>query len=320
MFGHLCLLDLNGDGIPDLVVPAYSNGNVAVLIGNGDGTFKTPVTHAVGSSAVPFPYTVVAADVNGDGHPDLIAVNYSDNSVGVLLNNGSEHFAGQQTFAVGGHPRSVAVADLGNGHPDLVVGNTSSSSVSVLIGNGNGTFTSQTTIAVGRSTPREVVVANVNSDSFPDLVVANAGDNTVGVLLGNGNGTFRAEQTIAIVLGGANVPLAVGDVNGDGKADLVVADYFHNAVAVLLGNNNGTFTAPVTYAAGAGPIAVVLADVNHDGNLDIGVADSGGSDVGFLLGTGNGTFAAAHDFAAGTSPRSSPLPTSTTTASATWRW
>jgi hypothetical protein len=88
-----------------------------------------------------FPVAVTAADVNGDGHVDVITANNGSNTVSVLLGKGNGTFAAAQNFAVGKNPTAVAVADVsGDGHPDLVVANAGSNSVSVLLGNGNGTF------------------------------------------------------------------------------------------------------------------------------------------------------------------------------------
>ena len=93
------------------------------------------------------------------------------------------------------------------------------------------------------------------------------------VLLGNGNGTFQPQQTFAPA--SSPISLAVADVNGDGKPDLVVANANSNSVSVLLGNGNGTFQTQQTFAAGTDPrFSVAVADVNGDGKPDIVVANS----------------------------------------------
>ena len=96
--------------------------------------------------------------------------------------------------------------------------------------------------------------------------------------------------------------MAVGDFNGDGKADLAVANYGSDNVSVLLGNGNGTFQAAVNYAAGTSPHSVAVGDFNGDGKADLAVANYGSNNVSVLLGNGNGTFQAAVNYAAGTSP------------------
>src|SRR5208282_4942900 len=117
----VALADLNGDGKPDLLV-ANASG-VAVLLGNGDGTFQPAVTYGSGGSS---PWSVAVADVNRDGNPDLLVVNVFDNTVGVLLGNGDGTFQAAVTYSSGGGFRapSIAVADLnGDGKPDLAVAN-----------------------------------------------------------------------------------------------------------------------------------------------------------------------------------------------------
>jgi len=168
-----------------------------------------------------------------------------------------------------------------------------------------------------------VAVADVNGDGKPDLVVANnctSGDfgigctdpsGTAGVLLGNGDGTFQAAVTYGA--GGSDASsVAVADVNGDGKPDLLVGECAdtncYGLVGVLLGNGDGTFQAAVTYGSvGTFAYSAAVADVNGDGKPDLLVANvcSGncffnpGGLVAVLLGNGDGTFQAAVTYGSG---------------------
>ena len=225
-------------------------------------------------------YSVVVADVNGDGKPDLLVANncFSSSScvngtVGVLLGNGDGTFQTAVTYGSGGYETlSLAVGDLnGDGKPDLVVANECASStncvngtVGVLLGNGDGTFQTAVTYGSGGYDTLSLAVGDVNGDGKPDLVVANCGycgtgNDSVGVLLGNGDGTFQT--AVPYDSGGSTSrSVAVGDVNGDGKPDLVVANQcvissncMNGLVGVLLGNGDGTFQAAVTYASGLRP-------------------------------------------------------------------
>jgi hypothetical protein len=284
----VAVADVNGDGRLDLVTANGNSKSVSVLLGNGNGTFQSAMNFGI-SGVGAYPRSVAVADVNGDGHPDIITADADSffGTVSVLLGNGDGTFQSAVNFAVGAEPYSVAVADVnGDGHPDLVTANFGSaneggSSVSLLLGNGNGTFRSAVNFGfVYRAS--SVVVADVNGDGRPDLVVASGDISGVSVLLGNGNGTFQ--NVVSVGAGGFSV--AVADVNGDGRPDLVTANFGSNNVSVLLGNGNGTFQSAMNFGVDQ-PVAVVVADVNGDGIPDVVTVDSSSSSVGLLLGNRN---------------------------------
>ena len=268
--------DVNGDGHPDLLIvnsfdQICCDGQVAVLLGNGDGTFQPAVTYDSGGDAAT---AIVVADVNGDGKADLIVANecqtYGDcpsgGGVSVLLGNGDGAFRPAASYNSGGFdsvlPTSVAVADVnGDGHPDLVVTFTCQSygncpdgfgpgGVSVLLGNGDGTFQEQgVPYNSGGIGATSVAIADVNGDSYPDLVVTNwcihpnckgGGNGSVAVLLGYGDGTFQAPVSYGVGGHGRSYTepysFAIADVNGDGRADIVTANAYSGTVGVLLNN------------------------------------------------------------------------------------
>ncbi len=306
----VAVADVNGDGKPDIVVANYGSATVGVLLGNGDGTFQAAVTYDTGKFGAD---SVAIADVNGDGKPDLLVADAcypycGPGAVSVLLGNGDGTFQPAVNYDSGGYyASSVAVADVnGDGKPDLLVTNWDSNNVGVLLGNGDGTFQTAVSYSSGGSYPYSVAVADVNGDGRPDIVVANCVTSsfcfsgtvgTVGVLLGNGDGTFQTAVTYGP--GGSDViSVAVADVNGDGKPDIVVANDSSWNVGVLLGNGDGTFQTAETYSAGGTPYSAAVADVNGDGNLDVVVADYGGL-AGVLLGNGDGTFQTAVTYGSG---------------------
>ena len=211
----------------------------------------------------------------------------------------------------GGGIGGLTVTDMnGDGKLDLLVSATDESndgSVGVLLGNGDGTLQGPVGYYnTGGQAAAPPVVADLNGDGKPDLVVAEScgsynctsGDALAGVLLNNGDGTFQ--PAVVYRTGGYTFALsaAVGDVNGDGKPDLVVADWTctngggEGCVSVLLGNGNGTFQTARTYDSGGSHTeSIVATDVNGDGKLDLLVTNGFGSDsVGVLLGNGDGTF------------------------------
>jgi hypothetical protein len=279
----MAVADVNGDSNPDLVVAneyTDNGGSVGVLLGNGDGTFQSAATYATGGA---YPYSVAVADVNGDGKPDLVVANQcadstcaTNGTVAVLLGNGDGTFQTAVAYSSGGYiPVSVVVADVnGDGKPDLLVGNQCESNstcanggmVGVLLGKGDGTFQSSVSYGAGgfdRGTLVGEAVGDVNGDGKPDLVVADCGgwceqqnaDGSIGILLGNGDGTF---QSAIVYDSGAPAAesVAVMDVNGDGKPDVLVANSFteyknggsgDGTVGVLINTSLGsTTTAPTS--------------------------------------------------------------------------
>jgi hypothetical protein len=326
----MAVADVNGDGKLDVLLAnqcssdiSCANGTVSVLLGNGDGTFQTAVTYGSGGTNA---LAIAVGDVNRDGKLDLVVANQCvntnncDNStVGVLLGNGDGTFGTAVAYNSGAwDAESVAVADVnGDGKLDLVVTHNCATStvcvdgvVGVLLGNGDGTFQAAVNYDSGGVGARGVAVGDVNGDGKPDLLVAsyclpnpqgcvNTEDGAVGVLLSNGDGTF---QPPVVYDSGANggFAIAVADVNGDGKLDVLISNELSNNVAVLLGNGNGTFETAKTYGSGGQyPNSVVVADVNGDGKPDLVVVNlyccgtSTDAYVGVLLGNGDGTFQTA---------------------------
>jgi hypothetical protein len=310
---------LLGDGNPQQT--SQSKKTKITAQDPGNVSFLPAVTYLTGFS---YPYSLAVADVNGDGNLDVLVVDGDGGAagyVGVLLGNGDGTFGSAALYYAGGNQTaSIAVADVnGDGKLDLVVTNTNgSNTIGVLLGNGDGTFQPAVTYSSGGGTPWSVAVADVNGDGKPDVLVANecaansCSEGSVGVLLGNGDGTFR--PAVMYSSGGPNffnpVSIAVADLNGDGKLDLVVtnacgtsSDCSENgSVGVLLGNGDGTFNPAVTFGSGGqGTDSVTVADLNGDGKPDLVVANlcsSGGGtcsysepgDVGVLMGNGDGTF------------------------------
>lgn len=320
--GFVTTADLNGDGIPDLIVAnSYVSDTIAVFLGRGDGTFSGGGDTSSGGGA---PLGIVAVDINGDGLVDLVVINYfpcygcsGDGLVEVLLGSGNGSFYSRTTYDSNGvGPSSIAVADMnGDGKLDIVVANCAPSwsstcgdgngAVAVLLGKGDGTFGPAATYDSG-ITPGGpgLALADLNHDGKVDVVVNSSciydekcGPAEIGVLLGNGDGTLRPGVSYALAGGGANA-IAVADLNGDGNPDVLVSGcgssncFGQNGlVSVLLGNGDGTVGTATGYDAGerlADGIAV--ADVTGDGKLDLLVVDAIDASIGVLPGNGNGTF------------------------------
>jgi uncharacterized protein (TIGR03437 family) len=280
--------DLNGDGVSDLVVISSDNSgqSMALLLGNGDGTFQPAVYYPIVSkpdSAI----SGVAGDFNGDGKTDLAFSTVS--GLMTYLGNGDGTFQPPIVSSGSGFSGVIAVADFnGDGKPDIVA----SSGLMVFLGNGDGTFTPMSKPTAGSFL--FLAVGDFNGDGKADVAAIDF-NNNVTILLGNGDGSFQTQATYA-----ANSPsaIAVGDFNGDGKADLVVAGNLPTMdlpnvkgyVGLLLGNGDGTFRLGTDNPAN--PVSdqsamVAVGDLNGDGNADLVVS---GSQTALYFGHGDGTF------------------------------
>ena len=187
-----CAADVNRDGYVDLITANLKGSNansLTILTNNGSGVFGFNARITVGTA----PDWVVAADVNGDGHVDLITANNAINTLTVLTNNGTGVLGSNATLTVAGIPNWVTAADLnGDGKLDLISANGGTygtvpgngNSLTIYTNNGSGRFGSNTTFTVGVGAINDLA-ADLNADGKLDLVVANYDDNTVTVLMNN---------------------------------------------------------------------------------------------------------------------------------------
>ncbi|MEW6305980.1 MAG: tandem-95 repeat protein [Verrucomicrobiota bacterium] len=318
-------------------ITVTANGLTAFADGPFDVTFLSNNSINSKSFSAKFDFlsaggsrSVAVNDLNGDGRPDLVLANFAGGNVSILRNvttqlgvNGGS-FASRFDLATGPGANSVVLSDVnGDGLSDLVVANYDNATVSVFRNKSDSaaiSFFSRADFATANN-PRSVAVEDIDDDGKPDLIVANEGSGTISVLrnqnvAGSINQNAFADK-IDFVAGSGPTSVAVGDIDGDGRPDIVVANGFNgpggNSISILrnTGRTNGitssSFAIPLNFAAGSGPISVALADVDGNGKLDIAVANSVSGTISLFENTstpGSVAVALAASFGSGITTRS----------------
>jgi hypothetical protein len=305
----IAVADVNADGRPDLITADYLSNTVSVLLhqATNSATFSaTPTAYSSGGNR---PVDVATGDVNGDGRLDIVLSNTATNTVGVLLNSPTSPgtFLPAVTYASGDYePRGLALGDVnGDGRLDIAVANQSGNSVCVLLNSATtpGSFSAPTRYITG-TLSIDLVLRDVNGDGLLDMGVLTNGAIVVLLNSAAAPGTFlpAVSYPSTSASGGNYYSLAMGDVNGDGRPDLIFTILDTNSVGILLNSATtpGTFITPLSlYPTNIrGPYGVTLGDINGDGRLDIALAsyDGGnGSTVSVLLNSATtpGTFPTA---------------------------
>lgn len=300
--------DFDGDGKRDVAIANLATSTVTVGMNAGGGVFERFAEYPVG----PYPIALVVADMNADGHPDIVALDSNDAGweegpvghgwITVLRNRGDGTFAPKTSYAVGTSPSSLVVIDAnGDGAPDIAVSNRHESTVSVLMNDGEGKLSTKRDVAAG-PTPATLATADFDGDGRADLVVTTPGTDTLGVFRGRGDGSFDARATYAA--GPGPVGVVASDLDGDGNVDLAVANSGSDTVAVLL-NTGGTFAAPKLRSAGGHPQWIAIADFDGDGRSDVVTTSPGGHGghvAKVMRNLGGGKLAAAVDATVGVYP------------------
>jgi hypothetical protein len=277
-------VDVDGDGRLDIVT-AESDGHTAIFRQDGWRSFAAPLAYQVNVPSGIDEYAVAAADLNQDGIVDFAAVNYSG-GVGLLLSGADGWTPTNISDPIAGSLSDIAVADFdGDGRLDIVNPVSDNSYLGFRWATGPAMFSARADRASCKD-PYRLIVFDANEDQRPDLFVLCAPSQ---VWLNSGNRTFTTTTLYNTIDPGA---AAVGDLNHDGHADLVMPDIRVSLVLVELGHGKGGFSAPtgLETATKANPQAAGLGDFNHDGNVDLVLGHANDLNVMFYAGTGDGHF------------------------------
>ncbi|MFA4907850.1 MAG: FG-GAP-like repeat-containing protein [archaeon] len=324
--------DFDGDGRPDLCITNYGGNAISVYRNTSAGDFITDNSFApiVNFTTSLHPLGIIGGDLNGDGKIDLVVANHESGTFSVFKNiwsNGAiidSSFACKIDFLTGTEPSDVGTGDLdGDGKLDLVVTNSHNNTVSVFQNTcSSGTVTSNSFIsrvdfATGGA-PIGVAISDLDGDGKSDLVVANSVSGTISVFrnissIGSINsGSFVSK--IDFTTGASPYHIAIGDLDGDNKPEIVTTNYNNGTISVLQNNcvigsiNSGSFTAKVDFETGTGPYDIAISDLDGDGKLDLIATMAVSNTVSIFRNTSiygsitNGSFSSRVDFAAGTNP------------------
>jgi hypothetical protein len=284
-----------------VIDPATGLGVGAVPVGRalvGLATAPCPAPCFAPAAGYPvgpsLPQAVAVADLDGDSIPDVVSANLVG-SVSVLIGRGDGTFDAATHFGTGVDTLSaLAVGDLnGDGAPDVVVGSRSSQQAVVLLNDGAGRLGSPRPFPVGGAafTLNALALGELTGDGRLDVAAGHSfgfGAAFVSLLAGDGAGGLGAPAMVGASQLGV-LALAIGDVSGDGQADVVTA-HADGRVVVLLGDGAGGLAASGEVRAAAFPSSIALGDVSGDGHLDLVIADLEGQGAVVLFNDGTGGF------------------------------
>ncbi len=283
--------DFNSDGKPDAAGVHHDSYDVHILLGDGRAGLApapgSPVAAHTGSS--PHTHDVACADINADGHADILTTNADDNAISVLLGDGHARFtpAPGSPFPAAGHPYAgIAVRDVsGDGKPDVVAPLLHSHQIGVYLGDGTGAFTE----APGsphrvRDRPGVAYVDDLDGDGRPDILATHDDVGMLDVLLSTGEGRFHAAQGSPLRLSRGAWSITTADFDADGHTDVLLGSQGRGRLTLLLNDDRaGLREARVDLPTGDEPNNVTAADLNADGKPDIVTTNYASGDVTVLL-------------------------------------
>ena len=312
--GGLTVGDFNADGFLDVATVNSDSDDATILLGNGNGTFRSGVSFGVGKS----PMFVAAGDLNGDEILDLVVAETGADGLLVMFGKGNGLFGRPMSYPSGKGPTFVVLSDL-DGDQDLDVVAVNSGrfgyyppfSLSVFLNQGEGRLgEARIYESAGRDGmfPTGVSAADLNRDGLPDLAIAwsqpswRTPNGLVSFLINEGDGTFIVAKEIQAGL--TLSALIQADLDMDGDLDLVTASAFTDSLVVLIQELDGSYQRGRHFGVGFSPVALAVVDLDGDKRLDLVAANRASSSVSILLGKGDGSFRPAGHYGVGATPTS----------------
>jgi type II secretory pathway component GspD/PulD (secretin) len=271
----------NNDNFADLLVTDPVGNAVIVLLGDGDGSFKTPAAPITVGNQPSAVATGTFNSKNGDSNPGFVVTNFKDSTYSVFNGNGDGTFTEVKgsPFALpstAAGPVAMTVADFnGDGTPDLAIVNQTTENVTILEGNGNGTFTEfpKSPLAVGKL-PVAIASGTLSGSNGPALAIVNQQDNTVSVYLGNGDGTFVAASQSPLATGTTPSGVAIADLAQSSTGGIAVTNTAVGTVTVFADLGSGLFASAIEPAAGTSPDAILAGSFTNSSFPDIVVTNN----------------------------------------------
>ena len=280
-------------------------------------SFVNKMDFAVGTH----PNSIVITDLDGDGKPDLAVSNWATNNFSVFRNTSSSgsitaaSFAPRADISTGNGPAIAAIGDLdGDGKPDIVIPNTADNSISIFRNTsaaGTISFAPRIDLPTG-NTPSRVTIADMDGDGRPDIIIANGTSSTMSIYRNTSTaGSISVAARVDIPTGSSPADIAVGDVDGDGKPDIAIANSLSNTISVFRNISvagsitTSSFAPKVDLPTGSGDGGLALADLDGDGKFDLATSNSISNSLSVLRNTstsGSISFVAAVDIPTDTNP------------------
>ncbi|CAF1409800.1 unnamed protein product [Adineta steineri] len=280
--------DFDGDGRLDFAFTNNGLYKIGILLGDGTGNFgelKTFLNENPGQS-----FSFISNDFNNDGHVDIVTTYYSDDQIVLLVGVGDGTFFIESSFYNNfcSRPTSFATGDFNNDNQmDLAV-TSSANYLCILLNTGNEQFD------LSMMVPTEtfnfawsIITADFNNDNHLDISMVNYLDNNIAVMFGNNDGTFGTQMIYKTGILGSSRYLITGDFDNDGQLDLVINNYVGRSINILFGSQNGTFLNQITFTVGGVPLSIAKGDFNNDKKLDLVVTFQRQAFLSILLNTCN---------------------------------